>query len=365
MNITSIETIAVAIPYKHDGALTGFGGTVWPKMSYLLIKVTTEDGLTGWGEAFGYNAIPATIAAMETIVKPLAQGQDTADIAALMHKLKKPLHIFGRSGPVQYALSGLDIALWDIAGKRAGKSVAALLSKSTRTSVPAYKSFMRLTDPEVVSRACKRALQQGYKSLKLHEISVEAVAAAREAIGDETSLTLDVNCEWRADDAIRMAERLAPYKLKWLEEPVWPPEDLAGLMRLRRASSIPVALGENLANAPSFMPLIEAGAVDYFQPSVTKVGGISELRDVAEAAASHGRTLAPHSPYFGPGLLATLQLAGAYPHIGEIEVFGVDLENTLFGDVGRVGKDGVLKIPEAPGLGADPEPQMIERYRIQ
>lgn len=365
MNITAIETIAVAIPYEHDGALTGFGGTVWPKLSYLLIKVTTEDGFTGWGEAFGYNAIPATIAAMETIVKPLALGQDSADIASLMFKLKKPLHIFGRSGPVQYALSGLDIALWDIAGKRAGKSVAALLTKSPRTSVPAYKSFMRLSEPEVVSRACKRALQQGYKSLKLHEITVEAVAAAREAIGNDISLTLDVNCEWRMADAIRMAEQLAPYKLKWLEEPIWPPEDLAGLVHLRRASSIPVALGENLANAPSFMTLIEAGTIDYFQPSVTKVGGISEMQEIAEAAASYGRTLAPHSPYFGPGLLATLQLAGAYPHIGEIEVFGVDLENTLFGSVGRVGKDGMFKIPDAPGLGADPDPEMVERYRVR
>jgi len=223
---------------------------------------------------------------------------------------------------------------------------------------------MRLTDPDVIGRACKRALQQGYKSLKLHEITVEAVAAAREAIGRDASLTLDVNCEWRTADAIRMAGQLEKYELKWLEEPIWPPEDISGLAQLRSASRIPVALGENLANAPSFMPLIEAGVADYFQPSVTKVGGISEMHEIAQAAAIHGRILAPHSPYFGPGLLATLQLAGAHPHIGEIEVFGVELESTLFGPVGQVGHNGMIEIPAVAGLGADPDLGIVDRYRI-
>ncbi len=365
MNITAIDTIQVSIPYRHDGPLTGFGGTVWPKLSYLLIRVETEDGLVGWGEAFGYNVIPATIAAMETLVKPLALGKDTSDLAALMISLKKPLHLFGRGGPVQYALSGLDIALWDLAGKRAKKSIASLLAPKPRSSIPAYKSFMRLQEPDIIDHACKRAVEQGYQSIKLHEITVQAVAAARKAIGDEVSLTLDVNCEWPADEAIRMANQLLPYNLKWLEEPVWPPEDLTGIARLRSSVNIPLALGENLANAWSFFPLINDGVVDYLQPSVTKMGGISEFCLVAEAAAKHGRTLAPHSPYFGPGLLATLQLAAAFDNIGGIEIFGVDLDQTLFGTVGAVGADGSIALPVGPGLGCDPDLEVIERYRVE
>ena len=364
MNILSIEAIPVSIPYQHDGAPTGFGGTVWSRLSYLLVKVQTDDGLTGWGEAFGYNVIPSTIKALEEVVRPLALGKDASDISALMAALKKPLHIFGRSGPVQYALSGLDIALWDLAGKRAGVSVAQLLGQKVRDTVPAYKSFMRLSDPAVVSRACERALRQGFDSLKLHEITVDAVASARGAIGDDVNLMLDVNCEWGADQAIRMATQLVPYRLKWLEEPVWPPEDLPGLARLREAVDIPLALGENLANAVSFEPLLAAGSVDYFQPSVTKMGGISEFSAVAERAGQHHRQMAPHSPYFGPGLLATLQLAGVYSGIGGIEVFGVQLEAPLFGDIGVPGADGTIGIPDGPGLGCDPDPQVIKRYRI-
>lgn len=364
MKITDIEAIPVAIPYSHDGPLTGFGGSVWPKLTYLLVKVSTDDGLVGWGEAFGYNAIPATRAALEQIVKPLAVGKDADDLAALMLSLKKPLHLFGRSGPVQYALSGLDIALWDLAGKKAGCPVARMLAKEPRTSIPAYKSFMRLKDPAIISTACARAREQGYSSIKLHEITVEAVAAARQALGDDINLMLDVNCEWVADDAVRMAQALQPYNLKWLEEPVWPPEDVGALSRMKVAAPVPLALGENLANAWSFYPLLEDGVVDYYQPSVTKVGGISEFVDIARSATRLGRRIAPHSPYFGPGLLATVQLAAAYPVIGGIEVFGVDLDDYLFGPHGLPGSNGEIAVPVAHGLGCDPDPDIIAKYRI-
>ena len=364
MNIVKIEPVHVSLPYSHDGPLTGFGGSVWPTLSYLLIRVETDDRLVGWGEAFGYGAIPATIAAMETLVRPLALGRDASDIGALMISLKKPLHIFGRSGPVQYALSGLDIALWDLAGKRAGKSVGRLLSPMVRESVPAYKSFMRLERPEIITQACRRALAQGFQSVKLHEVTIDAVAAARSALGDAVSLTLDVNCAWPVQQAVQMATALLPYRLKWLEEPVWPPEDVVGLAALRRAVDIPVALGENLANASAFAPLMDNDVISFFQPSVTKMGGITEFRAVAQAAARNHRAVAPHSPYFGPGLLATLQLAAAFPCIGSVEVFGVDLEQTLFGATGTVGADGSITIPSGPGLGADPDLAVIERYRV-
>ncbi|MBV6304353.1 mandelate racemase/muconate lactonizing enzyme family protein [Candidimonas humi] len=364
MKIASIESIPVAIPYRHDGGQTGFGGAVWKKLTYLLIRVQADDGLVGWGEAFGYNVIPATKKAMDELVRPLALGKDVSELAAMMGLLKKALHIYGRSGPVQYALSGLDIALWDLAGKRAGSSVADMLGGRMRAAVPAYKSFMRLLEPAVIARACARAVGQGYRSLKLHETTVEAVDAARREIGESVDLMLDVNCEWPAEEAVRMAGKLAPYRLKWLEEPIWPPEDTAGLARLRKQVDVPLALGENLANAVSFLPLLDAGVVDYFQPSVTKVGGISEVHEVALAADARGRLLAPHSPYFGPGLLATLQLAARHGVIGGIEVFGVDLEARLFGDIGLPGPDGAIPIPDGPGLGCDPDPDIVERYRL-
>lgn len=139
---------------------------------------------------------------------------------------------------------------------------------------------------------------------------------------------------------------------------------MAGLARLHREARVPLAAGENVGNAWAFQPLADSGALDYFQPSITKVGGITEFRAVAELARRHGRAVAPHSPYFGPGLLATLQMAGVYAHIDGIEIFGVQLESGLFGAVGLPGPDGEIAIPQGPGLGCDPDPAIVARYRV-
>ena len=181
--IESIDTITLAIPFTHPGPPTGFGGTIWTKASYLLMRVTTSDGIVGWGEAFGYNAIPATRAAISEIVAPLAIGKDTTDIGALMQSLERPLHLFGRSGPVQYALSGLDIALWDIAGKRAGCSVAKLLGGGGRKTAPAYTSLLRAGDTAALTTVCEAVAQQGFDAVKLHEVEPALAVLAREILG--------------------------------------------------------------------------------------------------------------------------------------------------------------------------------------
>jgi L-alanine-DL-glutamate epimerase-like enolase superfamily enzyme len=118
--ITGLEAIRLAIPFTHDGPDSGFGGSAWTKLECLLVRVSTDAGLTGWGEAFGYGAIPGTRALLEETIRPIVVGKPADDIAGLVGGLKRTLHVFGRSGPMQYALSGLDIALWDLAGKAAG-----------------------------------------------------------------------------------------------------------------------------------------------------------------------------------------------------------------------------------------------------
>lgn len=363
IRITSIEPIPVSIPYTHAGPPTGFGGSTWSTLTYLLVRVQTEDGLVGWGEAFGYTAIPATMAALNALVVPLAVGRDATSVVPLMQELQRTLHIFGRGGPTQFALSGLEIALWDLAGKRLQCSVSQLLGGRYRDEIAAYTSLLRIGDPATIEKACERAIATGFKALKLHEITEEAVAAARQALGPEVELMLDVNCAWDLAQALDMAHRLAPYRLKWLEEPVWPPEDVSSLARLRASSPVPLAAGENLPNAWSFGPLVNAEAVDFVQPSVTKVGGISACMQIADMARFHGLRLAPHSPYFGPGLLATLQVAAVIASVSHIECFGVELETPLFGSIGLPGPDGQIAIPDGPGLGADPEPDVLERLR--
>lgn len=362
--IAHIETIPLTIPFGHDGPPAGFGGNIWTSAGYLLVKVTDSDGTVGYGEAFGYNAIPASEAALHRTVAPLALGRPCGDIGALMEALEKPLHIFGRSGPVVYALSGLEIALWDIAGKRAGLSLARLLGGGTRRRVPAYTSLLKAGERHALQTVCDGQRQAGFDAVKLHETDPAMALAARESLGPDVALMMDVNCAWDLTAACEAARRLRPAALTWLEEPVWPPEDLCALTRIaNRVDDVPLAAGENAPNPAAFAALADTPGLTYLQPSVTKVGGISAFLRVAHLAASRGKRLAPHSPYFGPGLLATLQLASLLPAIRWIEYFAIRLERPIFGGAELPDGDGVMTVPDGPGLGLDPDPAVLREFR--
>jgi D-galactarolactone cycloisomerase len=362
MTIRSITPIALDLPFEVGGPKSQFAGRP-RQMAMLLVRVETDDGIIGWGEAFGYAVWPATRTALETLIAPLATGRDERDIAALLGDLQRKLHLLGRTGPVMYAMSGLDIALWDIAGKAAGKPLADLLGGARRQDFPAYASLVRYNDPALVARNAKAAVERGYRAIKLHEIGVEQVRAAREAIGPGVKLMMDTNCPWTVAEAIAMAAKVREYDLYWFEEPVWPPEDFAGLARVRRECGIAVSAGENAVSLTDFQFMFDAGAVDYAQPSVTKIGGVTEMMRVAELARERGVTLVPHSPYFGPGLLATLHMAAAFAHETMIEYSYTDLGANPLGDAIAV-KNGRIALPAGPGLGRDPDPAVLERYRV-
>ncbi|MFN0305049.1 MAG: mandelate racemase/muconate lactonizing enzyme family protein [Burkholderiales bacterium] len=361
MTIRSVEAIPIALPFEIGGPKPMLAGK--PRtMDILLVRIETTDGQVGWGEAFGFAVWPATKVALETLVAPLAVGRDERDIEGVTNDIQRKLHLLGRTGPVMYAISGLDIALWDLAGKAAGKSLAAILANSPRKSLPAYASLLRYTDPALVARHAARAVEEGYTTIKLHEIGVEQVRAAREAIGPAIKLTMDTNCLWTVDEAIAMARQLQPYALTWFEEPVFPPEDFVGLARVRREGGLPIAAGENAVSAANFAQMFDAGAVDFAQPSVTKIGGVSEMMRIVQLAHDRGVTLVPHSPYFGPGLLATVHIAAAMEAETMIEYSFADLGGNPLGDAISV-RDGRVAVPTGPGLGRDPDPGIIERYR--
>jgi len=363
MKITKIEAIPVAIPYRHGGPDAGWGGGSWKTLNYLIVKVETDAGITGYGEAFGYNAIPATRTAIETMVAPLILGRDPLAINALHDELSLMLHIFGRYGITMFALSGLDIALWDIAGKAAGQPLHRLLGGARRQTVPVYASLLKYRDPAIVARLTKEALGKGYKFIKLHESTVPPVEAARQAAGEDVPIMLDVNCVWNPREADAMADALGPSNLHWLEEPIWPPENFSALAELRVSRGIPIASGENACTVWQFRQMFDEGAVDYAQPSVTKVGGITEFRKIQALAETFNVRLAPHSPYFGPGFLATLHLIAAAREIESIERFYVDLDACMFGGA-TVPANGELEVPRGAGLGYDPDPEFIAKYRV-
>jgi len=361
MKIARVEAVPLSIPCRYGGSWA-LGTRGWQALDFCLVRVDTDDGLTGWGEAFSYSCRRAVVAAVRDMIAPIAVGRDAADISGLHAEIQKRLHIFGRFGIAAFALSGLDIALWDLAGKAAGKPLHALLGGARRERLETYASLLRYADESSIKEYCKRAADEGHRAIKLHEISEPVIAAARAAVPRDVALLLDVNCEWSVEDAIAIGGRLAPLGLGWFEEPVFPPEDGAGLRAVGEACGIPIAAGENCCFATQFAALFDARAVQYAQPSVTKLGGVTEFRKVAKLAAERGVKLAPHSPYFGPGALASLHLIAALAEDARFEYFYLQADAALFGGL-LAPVRGELAVPPGPGLGADPDPEVVRRYR--
>ena len=364
MKITAVETYWTQTPFDMGGKPKVMGGLNWQTMNTVWLRIRTDAGIDGWGEAFGYACSAATMTVLDTQLAPAILGQDARDIAGLRERLGKAFHIYGRNGPHLFALSGLDIALWDIAGKAANQPLWRLLGGSPVGTMTTYASLLRYGEEAQVAAACERALSRGYRDIKLHEITTPTIAAARQALGEGPRLMADVNCPWSIWQALGMCRELEDLDLTWLEEPVWPPGDHEGLARVRMEGGIPVAAGENAAGLHDFKAAFAAGAQDIAQPSVTKIGGPSAMIEIAALAKAHGVRLVPHNAYFGAGYLASLHLNAALAPTAPFERLFVDLEASPYHDL-VLAKDGKVMVPDGPGLGRDPDMEILRRYLVR
>jgi L-alanine-DL-glutamate epimerase-like enolase superfamily enzyme len=363
MIIKRIECFPLRIPLKPGGRSDAsvWGDKDLPAADSLLVKVTTDQGLEGWGEAFGFRAVTSARLAIDELIAPLCIGRDAMQIGPLMLEVQKKLHVFGRGGALMYGISALDIALWDIAGKAANAPVCRLLGGGA-LDLPCYASLARYSEPALVRTSVRRAIDAGFRTLKLHEIELSAIRAAREEAGPDVALTLDVNCAWALSEARARALDLKPIELKWLEEPIWPPENYQGLAELRKTSGIPLAASENVSTLLDFERLLAAAAVDFVQPSPAKMGGISELRKVFPLASVHNVTVMPHTFYDGPGLLAAVHATAALSTTDSmIEWRCFDLEASIYGGA-FTPRQGRISVPQGPGLGIDPDPDVIRIF---
>ena len=361
MIIDAIDAFPLSVPFGAGAAIPGPARP--PAVSSLLVRVRTDEGHQGWGEAFGFEAAPVTRRALEDLITPLCAGQDAARPGPLMRAVQEKLHVFGRGGAVFHALSAVDTALWDIAGKDAGVPLHRLLGGAARPDLPCYASLDPYGEVSAVRAGVAQALGAGFTDVKLHEREPAAVRAAREEAGPGTGLMLDVNCPWTLAQASEMAARFRDQRLRWLEEPLWPPENYDGLAALRARCGIPLAAGENVPAPLDFDRLLSAGAVDFVQPSPAKMGGVTELCKVFQLAAARNVTVMPHTFYHGPGLLAAVHATAALGTADSmIEWRYTDLAARAYGDA-VLPADGRIRVPDGPGLGADPDPEVLRRYR--
>ena len=338
---------------------------------HSLVFVHTDEGLSGVGSVFSSDAL---VRAAVDLLRPLVIGEDALEPQRVSEVLHQHTFWLGRGGSVTHAISGIDLALWDILGKAYHQPVGRLLGGRYRDRVRPYASLL-MREPPLLVAHLERLKAEGFRAFKIgwgpfgresHRTDEAMVAAARETVGPDALLMVDAG----ASDAFwphglawakRTAAMLAGYEVDWFEEPL-SPDQLEDHADLRRSSPVPIAGGEVLTRRQSFAPWFEARALDVVQPDVTKVGGLSEQRRIAWAAEDAGVRFVGHGWNTAVGLAADLQLASALPHTDLVEYCtGSPYIDELTVDGFSLESDGTLRVPTRPGLGIELDPNAVLR----
>jgi L-alanine-DL-glutamate epimerase-like enolase superfamily enzyme len=373
VKITAVRAAWLRAPIPAERRHTSDFG-VNDSFNTCLVEIDTNTGLTGLGEAKVGVGNLGNYAALVTLIHaelaPLLIGRDPRDVTALWETIYngtrahyvaphgRTFPVVGRRGITISALSGLDIALWDLLGKSLGQPVWRLLGGRLRERIPAYASG-GWAPVGGVGKQLRQYVERGHRAVKmrvgLQDRSVDDSAArvreARQSLGPEIGLMVDAHGTWSVREAQRFARKVADCDLAWLEEPV-SPDNPAGQAEVRAATDIPIAAGETEQTRFAFRDLIEARAVDVLQPDVAIAGGITETLRIGALAATHGLTVAPHL-WGGAVLFASgLHLAVATPCVTTLEFSRG--ENPLLNDL--VAEpfdlvDGYVLAPDRPGLG--------------
>ena len=354
--IISVTCIPMRLPFHHWNPPPLFAGRPRDKLDSALVRVETQDGTVGWGESYCVEP-RALVAVFETLIAPLACGREAAD-PALLATMQRTLHNLGRSGPVVHALAGVDIALWDLRAKRAGVPLYALLGGKRRDRVRVYASLLQYYgDGNKLDAITTQALAQGFTEIKLHERTTAALAAVRVAAGPTVPVMVDTNCAWLPSEAPAAIAAMAAYAPFWIEEPLWPPEDTRALAALNAACDVPLAVGENASSTAALERLIDDEAAQYVQPSVIKIG-LTAAWQLSQRCQARTVTCAPQVAFFGPGYLASLHLIAAQQQEVSLERLYVELAHVPYATTVPI-ENGWVQVPDQPGLGAEPESDLI------
>jgi len=339
---------------------------------HTLIAVHTDEGLTGLGSVFSNDQL---VRAALAVLEPLYRGENALEPERVSEKLDQNTFWLGRGGSITHAISGIDIALWDLLGQAASQPVGRLLGGRYRERVKPYASVL-MQQPEPLADRLRAIRAKGFRAFKIgwgpfgrenSKLDQAIVRAAREAVGPDSLLMVDAggsDAFWSRGYkwALRTGEMLADYDVAWFEEPLRP-DAMKDYVELRRRAPVPIAGGEVLTRRQSFQPWLQAGAFDIVQPDVTKVGGIGEERRIAWMAQENGVRFIPHGWNTAVGLAADLQLASAFPDTDLVEY----LTGSPFIDEIALGgwhldAEGMLPIPTLPGLGLKLDPDALAKY---
>ena len=362
------ENISGHLPYERY--LTGIA-----RAGYYatFVKITTDTGVQGWGESICREVPQASATIIDTLFKRLLLGQDPLDIEVIWERLFHTLRTRGHSeGFFVEAISGVDCALWDIAGKHFQVPVHKLIGGAHDSRVKGYASSILMQEPEEVVRTAQKLIAQGHDQVKIKvgrgEADVKSVKGIRDACGDEVEIMVDANSAYNAATAVKWGRKFEKYECTWLEEPV-PPDDINGYVKVAKALDLPICGSESLFGRYNFRDLLVSGAVDIVQPDVARVGGISEIKKITAMASAFDVPITLHVGLSGAGCrAAALQVAPTLPRELFLNYEIYFLPNPLHTDIlnSPIEKfsNGYLEVPNGPGLSLDVNEDMLKRFSV-
>ena len=376
--IRKVTAHVVSAPIAHP--FQSSRGWLYKSRGTCLVEIETNSGIVGWGECYGPSAVAKSF--IETQLAAQIIGRDAFDVEVIWEHLYNRIKDYGMKGMAIAAISGIDIALWDIMGKAVGKPVHKLIGGAFRSEVQAYATGLYFTDMErLVAEAVDEAegyAKAGFRAIKMkiglgsQARDLERIAAVRRAIGPDIALMVDANHCYSVPAAIRLGRKLEALDIAWFEEPI-SPEDIDGYVEVSRALDMAVAGGENEFTRWGFREAIQRKAMDIVQPDVCAAGGISECKRIATLASANGIECVPHAWGSVVGLAATVHFLASLPHqppclFPAPLYLELEQEQNPFRDhlakAPIVQKGGVVQVPTGPGLGIDIDRAVIDRYRV-
>jgi L-rhamnonate dehydratase len=372
MRITDVEAIYLRLPQVKEQCDSG--------QDALIVKVSTDAGITGIGEV---DSSPLAVkGAIESPfshttacgLRELVVGEDPFETERLWHKMYRMNIYGGRRGVGLHAISGIDMACWDIKGKALGMPVWKLLGGGFHQRIRPYASSLFGATPQETGERARRFRDQGFTAVKFgwdpmgqnEQTDIALVREARRGLGDGADLMIDAGLVWDAKTAIQRARAFSEYNIFWLEEPLLP-DDYRGYRKLSRATEVRIAAGEEESNRQSFLDLMDKGEIDIVQVDLTRVGGFTEAMKIASLAQDRGIPVVNHGFTTYINVAAALHFLNSIPNSFILE-FVVEEGTTLREQITKqklVAKDGYLEIPSAPGLGIDLNDEGIEKYRVK
>jgi len=368
LRIRSLRALVFRCPVETP-VVTSFG--VMRDRPMVLVRAEDADGAVGWGEIWcNFPAVGAEHRArlLESVLAPLAEKRDFASPLEAFQFLSQKTAVLaiqsGEPGPIAQCIAGIDIALWDLAARRAGEPLWRLLG-GTSPRVRVYASGLNPDSPEKLAEACHR---EGHRAFKLKvgfgmERDLTNLKSLRGALGDDMELMVDANQAWSLEEARQAAPKLLPFQLRWLEEPLRADRPWSEWRTL--ASKIPVALaaGENLAGEAAFVGALSSAALGVVQPDAAKWGGVSGCLPVAKKILAAGLRYCPHYLGGGVGLLASAHLLAAAGGDGllEIDANPNPLRTLTCGPLARI-TDGAASLGDEPGLGITPDIDALSAF---